>query len=313
MSRLAVICTVLALLSAPFSTRAAPGAVASGAAAGTDPALCQNAIRATERTAAQIPTKLLDAIALVESGRLDPVTRRVLPWAWTINVGGEGHFYASKADAIAAAQGLLANGVRSIDVGCMQVNLMHHPDAFPSLELAFDPQANVSYAAHFLSQLYRQTSSWLSAAAAYHSQTPDLGADYQQRVMAVWPLARQFAQAAAAARGAVTAPNGAMIYTPEFAAELQRDAADRAARDASSRFAVAGRSPSSARWRPSALRPLSMGVYTPEFAARLAQDAAARTARLASLRWRGPRHGRQAGGAAGPPPLRFAMRPSGGE
>jgi hypothetical protein len=33
-------------------------------------------------------------------------------------------------------------GVRSIDIGCMQINLVHHPDAFGSLEAGFDPITN---------------------------------------------------------------------------------------------------------------------------------------------------------------------------
>ena len=44
--------------------------------------------------------------------------------------------------------------MRSIDIGCAQVNLMHHPDAFASLEQAFDPMANADYAARFLKQLH---------------------------------------------------------------------------------------------------------------------------------------------------------------
>ena len=79
-----------------------------------------------------------------------------------------------------------AQGVRSIDVGCMQVNLMHHPNAFASLDAAFDPTANALYAARFLNTLYGTSGSWVQATAAYHSQTPAIGADYQQRVMARW-------------------------------------------------------------------------------------------------------------------------------
>ena len=75
---------------------------------------------------------------------------------------------------------LQAQGVRSIDVGCMQVNLMHHPNAFASLDAAFDPTANALYAARFLNTLYGISGSWVQATAAYHSQTPAIGADYQQ-------------------------------------------------------------------------------------------------------------------------------------
>ena len=56
---------------------------------------------------------------------------------------------------MAAVRAMQANGVRSIDVGCGQINLMYHPDAFPNLELAFDPQANAAYAARFLKALSR--------------------------------------------------------------------------------------------------------------------------------------------------------------
>ncbi len=76
--------------------------------------------------------------------------------------------------------------MRSIDVGCMQVNLMYHPNAFASLDEAFDPSANAQYAARFLNALYGASGSWVQATAAYHSETPAIGADYQRRVMARW-------------------------------------------------------------------------------------------------------------------------------
>ena len=79
-----------------------------------------------------------------------------------------------------------ARGVRSIDVGCLQVNLMHHPHAFASLKQAFDPKANVDYAARFLRDLFDQTGSWPQAAARYHSATPALGAAYRRKVLAAW-------------------------------------------------------------------------------------------------------------------------------
>jgi hypothetical protein len=126
------------------------------------------------------------AIALVETGRPAP-SGAVHPWPWTINVGGIGHFYETKAEAIAAAQAFQAQGIKSIDVGCMQINLMYHPQAFASLDDAFDPQHNAAYSARFLGALYRATGNWPAAAAAYHSQTPDIGADYERRVLALWP------------------------------------------------------------------------------------------------------------------------------
>ena len=166
----------------PWAARARPAPAASIPAPS---ALCRTAILQAERLS-RVPERLLDAIAVVESGRRDPVSGAVYPWPWTINVEGAGHFYDTKAEAIAAVQGFQARGIRSMDVGCMQVNLMYHPDAFASLDQAFDPVANAAYAARFLQQLYNQTNAWPLAAAAYHSFTPDVGADYARKVLAAW-------------------------------------------------------------------------------------------------------------------------------
>jgi hypothetical protein len=149
-------------------------------------ALCRPAIDLAERRHA-IPPRLLHAIGRVESGRVDAASGQVAPWPWTINAEGEGRYFDSKAQAIAAVNALRARGVRSIDVGCMQVNLAHHPDAFASLEQAFDPAANADYAARFLRRLFEQTGAWPKAAAHYHSATPELGEAYRKRVMAAWP------------------------------------------------------------------------------------------------------------------------------
>jgi len=146
---------------------------------------CRTAIRSAE-TAAGLPDQLMAAIGRVESGRPD-AQGVISPWPWTINVEGEGHIYESKGEAVAAVRALQARGAKSIDVGCMQVNLMYHPEAFASLEQAFDPTANAVYAAHFLKELYADTHSWTQATAFYHSATPDIGADYQRKVAAVLP------------------------------------------------------------------------------------------------------------------------------
>ena len=176
-------------------------------------ALCRAAILQAERTT-HVPDRLLDAIAMVESGRRDPISGAVYPWPWTINAEGVGHFYDSKAEAIAAVQDFQAHGVRSMDVGCLQVNLQYHPEAFASLDQAFDPVTNAAYAAHFLQQLYAQTNAWPLAAAAYHSFTPDLGADYARKVLAAWgvpqlPVSSQIVTNAATAVAA-SAPFGAV-------------------------------------------------------------------------------------------------------
>ncbi|MFT9297835.1 MAG: transglycosylase SLT domain-containing protein [Gluconobacter sp.] len=146
---------------------------------------CSEAVSIAEPQAG-IPNGLLGAISRVESGRRDPLSGRTVAWPWTVNAAGKGYFYPSKVEAVAAVEAFQSAGITSIDVGCMQVNLHHHPNAFLSLEEAFDPLTNVRYGASFLKNLFTQLHGWSAATAAYHSLTPALGAEYEEHVMAVW-------------------------------------------------------------------------------------------------------------------------------
>ena len=116
-------CLILLGLLMPAIPRAT-AAPADGIAPGQ---LCRAAIALAEREA-NLPARLMAAIARVESGRRDPASGTTEPWPWTINAEGRGSFYPDKAAAIAAVRALQAQGVRSIDIGCMQVNLRHHPE-----------------------------------------------------------------------------------------------------------------------------------------------------------------------------------------
>ena len=137
----------------------------------------------------------MGAIARVESGRPDG-SGGTAPWPWSINVQGIDHVYDSKAEVIAAVLAFQRRGMRSIDVGCLQVNLFYHPSAFESLDQAFDPMVNATYAAKFLVELRQQTGSWERATAAYHSADPELGEPYRRKVMAVLPEEKRIASIA---------------------------------------------------------------------------------------------------------------------
>ena len=169
---------------------------------------CRAAIAAAEK-AHGIPPQLLSAIGRVESGRRDPVTGVGGAWPWTINAEGQGYYFDTKAQVIAQVEALRARGVRSIDVGCMQVNLKHHAAAFPDLEQAFEPGVNADYAARFLLRLYEQTRDWTKAAAHYHSANPVHGEPYAAKVMAVWPDEQRKA-------GLSPAPALPQAYTPSL-------------------------------------------------------------------------------------------------
>ena len=176
---------ILVLIALALNAPAAQAALSRAPATADSWQACRQAVLAAERQAG-IPAELLWSIALVESGRWDREARVKAAWPWTINAEGRGSFHASKEAAISEVAALQAQGVRSIDVGCMQVNLRHHPDAFASLDDAFDPTANAAYAARFLNSLYAETGSWEAAAGRYHSATPALGEAYRERVLAQW-------------------------------------------------------------------------------------------------------------------------------
>ena len=52
---------------------------------------------------------------------------------------------------------LRMHATKSVDVGCMQISLTYHPDAFSSMDQAFDPASNADYGARFLAQLLRES------------------------------------------------------------------------------------------------------------------------------------------------------------
>lgn len=133
-----------------------------------------------------LPPNLLESIAKVESGRPITSLTDVRAWPWTIDADGTGLFLDSKPAAVAWMR-QQARRHSYVDVGCMQVDLHYHPDAFASIDDAFDPTANADYAARLLLELYHGQAggNWDIAVGLYHSQTPMLAADYRDRVAAI--------------------------------------------------------------------------------------------------------------------------------
>ncbi|WP_124084949.1 transglycosylase SLT domain-containing protein [Pseudogemmobacter humi] len=132
----------------------------------------------------EVPREILLAVALTESGRATAQGHQ--PWPWALNQGGEGFWFASKADALDHLNAMLAQGVSNIDIGCFQLNWRWHGEAFASVEAMIDPGQNAEYAARHLLRLRRQTGSWEKAVSAYHSATPDLAERYMARFMPIY-------------------------------------------------------------------------------------------------------------------------------
>lgn len=152
---------------------------------GPDTQYCNLAAKQEER-ARGLPDSLLQALSIAESGRRNETTRQLVAWPWTVMAENEGRYFPSKTAAVTAVNELLARGVKNIDVGCMQINLMHHGDAFDSVETALDPESNVAYGARYLAALYRETDSWFTAVKRYHSAKPKYHLPYRGRVFRIW-------------------------------------------------------------------------------------------------------------------------------
>jgi Transglycosylase SLT domain len=202
---------------------ASTGALAdtSLAPASPDGQLCRQAITAAEK-AHGIPARLLAAIARVESGRKDQNSGNFNPWPWTINMDGQGSFYDHKPQAVAAALSMRMHATKSVDVGCMQISLTFHPDAFASMDQAFDPASNAEYGARFLTQLFEKTSSWPRAVELYHSATLELGQDYGRKVYAAWPVEQRLAMAEPTGFAADVSSPGPGVPASPWAAPINR-------------------------------------------------------------------------------------------
>ena len=148
----------------------------------SDDLLCFAATAKTEEDFG-IEKHLLSTIASVESGKWDYKRKQYTAWPWTVNAQGKGYYLHSREEAVAKVKELQAEGVESIDVGCMQINLKYHSNAFASIEDAFDPQKNVEYSAKFLRKLYStRGEDWDRAVMAYHSKDPTRGESYKVRI-----------------------------------------------------------------------------------------------------------------------------------
>jgi hypothetical protein len=146
-----------------------------------DRLICLSETQKNEKTF-HIKEHLLTTIANVESGRWDKDRQQTLAWPWTVNANGKGMQFKTKAEAVEAVRKLQAKGMKSIDVGCMQINLSYHGGVFKNLEEAFDPARNVAYGAKFLKELYARKGNWTEAAMAYHSSVSEKALRYKQKI-----------------------------------------------------------------------------------------------------------------------------------
>ncbi|BCI67590.1 transglycosylase SLT domain-containing protein [Acetobacter aceti] len=135
---------------------------------------CDKAAAIVEKSL-DIPQGLLVAIARVESNN-QPLA---------VNVNGLTVSFSRQELAVDAVKTMLKSGAFGsrphVDIGCFQINLGWHSDAFPSIEAGFDPVTNGLAAGLFLREIHAKTGNWHEAVARYHAAS-QAGARYAEAV-----------------------------------------------------------------------------------------------------------------------------------
>ena len=139
---------------------------------------------ASERS---IPSSVLYAVALTESGKQVASKGVYRPWPWTLNVAGRGYYFDSRQAAWQALTGWLKDGKRSVDIGLMQVNWRYHKERLGTPWQALDPYHNLRVGAEILQECYTTRQDWWASVGCYHAPSNPQRADqYRRRVLSRW-------------------------------------------------------------------------------------------------------------------------------
>ena len=115
-----------------------------------------------------IPSTVLYAIALQESGRA--VNGKLRPWPWTLNIGGRGYYLDSFDDACARlTETLRSTSAKRVDVGLGQINVGYHGHRIDQPCDLLNPYLNLAVAGQILAEQHRPGQDWLVTMGRYHS------------------------------------------------------------------------------------------------------------------------------------------------
>ncbi len=136
---------------------------------------------------AQVPSDILYAIALTESGRTIDDQHGFRPWPWTLNLSGKASVHDTRIDAHTQLRSFLDDGSERVDVGLMQVNWRFHQSRFESSYESLDPRTNLLAGARILRSCWVKEQDWWRAVGCYHAPYARQRArDYRERVRKNW-------------------------------------------------------------------------------------------------------------------------------
>lgn len=135
----------------------------------------------------KLPINSLHSISLQETAKKHTKHDIAIVWPWTVmnNQEGKGYHFSTQQEAIRYVRKQFMIGNNNLDVGCMQINLKHHPEAFSSLSQAFSPRKNINYGAYFLNENFKKLGSIDKAIGRYHSATEALATKYHSSVIKI--------------------------------------------------------------------------------------------------------------------------------
>jgi hypothetical protein len=134
---------------------------------------------------AGVPSEVLFAVSLQESGTTLNGRREYAPWPWTLNVREEGHYFGTREDATAALEREMARGNRRVAVGMFQIYLRYNGHRVSDTRSLLDPATNLTIAAAVLRDCGIKYPALLDRLSCYYSGDVDAaGEAYAQQVMA---------------------------------------------------------------------------------------------------------------------------------
>ena len=184
---------------------------------------------------AQVPSEVLYAIGLQESGTTLGGKRGFSPWPWVLNVNEKGRYFRTREEAAAALAEEVAKGNRRVAVGMLQIHLRWNAFRVSDPLTLLDPSVNLRVAAEVLQECGKRFQDVFGKLACYYSGDIDEeGRWYARQVLrrAGQPAPAYAAAPARGSRPAVTTPPAYMVAalaptrTEEDAAFLRAFARD---------------------------------------------------------------------------------------
>jgi len=115
-----------------------------------------------------VPPAVLYAVAKMESNL--KIKIGIYPWPWTLNIKGQGRYFATRDEACdAAVQGLAQHGRYAVDIGLTQQNWGWIGAKYYAQPCdALSPVDNLNIAAIELRRCFDKEGDWVRAAGCYH-------------------------------------------------------------------------------------------------------------------------------------------------